>query len=327
RAERRTPQYRGTAFYGLVPESISHEGYHRRAVHSYWDDFFALHGLDGAAELAGVAGDEPARRRFARAAAELRADLRASLARVVAERRLDYVPGSVELADFDPTSTAIAVTVAGAADVPPRAALLRTFERYHDEIVRWRAGSPHRDGFTPYEARNAEALIRLGRREQAADVLAFVMAGRRPAAWQEWAEVVWVDPAAPRFIGDMPHTWAAQAVVQTLRTMLVYERPADGALVLAAGVPAAWLDDPAGIAVERLPTHAGPLTYRLARDAAGRIRFAIDGGPAVPAGGIVLAPPLASGRRVLVNGRARRPASDGSVRVRHLPVVVTWETP
>src|SRR5262249_17676723 len=157
-------RFRDTPLYGLVPESISHEGYHAHPVHSYWDDFFALRGLDGAAELARAAGDETTHTRFARAAADFRRDLGASLARVIKDRKIDYVPGSVELADFDPTSTAIAVTVAGAADVPPRAALDRTFERYHDEIVHWGSSAPPRAGFTPYEARNAEALVRLGNR-------------------------------------------------------------------------------------------------------------------------------------------------------------------
>jgi hypothetical protein len=327
RAERLAPHYRDTPLYGLLPESISHEGYHRKPVHSYWDDFFGLRGLADAAALARVVGDPPAAARYGNASREFRAAVRDSLARVIRERRIDYVPGSVELADFDPTSTAIAVTVAGAADVPPRPALLHTFERYHDEIVRWRAGAPARDGFTPYEARNAEALVRLGRREQAQDVLAFVLAGRRPPAWQAWGEVVWNDTAAPRFIGDMPHTWAAQAVVQTLRTMLVYERDHDEALVLAAGVPRAWLDDPAGVAVEGLPTHMGPLTYRLARSDPRTVRFEVAAGPTVPAGGIVLAPPLGRVGRVLADGRPVGPGADGAVLVRTLPVVVTWEDP
>jgi hypothetical protein len=325
RAERTGVAHRDTAMAGLVPESISHEGYHKQAVHSYWDDFFALRGVRDAAVLAGAVGDDEARRRWEREHADFAAALRRSLARVVADRKIDYVPGSVELADFDPTSTAVALTVADAADLVAPAVLARTFERYHDEIVRWRAGHPNRDAYTPYEARNAEALVRLGRRDAASDVLAFVLDGRRPRAWQEWAEVVWRDPAAPRFLGDMPHTWAAQAVVQTLRTMLVYEREHDGALVLAAGVPAAWLDDPAGVAVHGLPTHAGPLTYRLERTAARTVRLAVEAGPTVPRGGLVLAPPVRRGAQAREGERAIESAADGSVLVRRLPITIVWE--
>ncbi|MGH7898914.1 MAG: discoidin domain-containing protein, partial [Candidatus Binatia bacterium] len=45
RKRRTTDAYRAPAklaFFGLLPESISHEGYASRPVHSYWDDFFAL---------------------------------------------------------------------------------------------------------------------------------------------------------------------------------------------------------------------------------------------------------------------------------------------
>ena len=48
--EYRTPEKR--AFFGLVPESISHEGYSAKPMHSYWDDFFILTGLKDAAEIA-----------------------------------------------------------------------------------------------------------------------------------------------------------------------------------------------------------------------------------------------------------------------------------
>jgi len=325
RAERLDAAHRDSAVFGLVPESISHEGYHARPVHSYWDDLFALRGVRDAAVLAGAVGDDTARRRWEREHVDFAAALRASFARVIAERKIDYVPGSVELADFDPTSTAIALTVADGADLVPAAVLARTFARYHDEIVRWRAGHPDREAYTPYEARNAEALVRLGQREAALDVLAFVLDGRRPHAWQEWAEVVWRDPATPRFIGDMPHTWAAQAVVQTLRTMLVYERERDDALVVAAGVPATWLDDPAGVAVHGLPTHAGPLTYLLRRTGVGTVRLEVEAGPTVPRGGLVLAPPVGRNVRARDGANDVPVAADGSVLVRTLPITITWD--
>ena len=39
-------------FYGLLPQSISHEGYSAKPMHSYWDDFFALRGFKDAAFIA-----------------------------------------------------------------------------------------------------------------------------------------------------------------------------------------------------------------------------------------------------------------------------------
>jgi hypothetical protein len=85
--------------------------------------------------------------------------------------------------------------------------------------------------------------------------------------------------------------------------MLAYERAADRSLVLAAGVPASWLDDGAEVAVTGLPTHHGPLDLRLLRVGGGDVAVSIAGVD-VPPGGIVLRPPL--GRplaAVEVNGR------------------------
>src|SRR5690606_26323095 len=42
RGARMTPEYDTDslrAYWGLLPESISHEGYSERPVHSFWDDF------------------------------------------------------------------------------------------------------------------------------------------------------------------------------------------------------------------------------------------------------------------------------------------------
>ena len=52
-------------FRGLLPPSISHEGYSAKPMHSYWDDFFALRGYKDATAMARVLGhddaDEPVR--------------------------------------------------------------------------------------------------------------------------------------------------------------------------------------------------------------------------------------------------------------------------
>src|SRR4029453_1508871 len=106
RNERLTDAYKTAskrAFYGLLPESASHEGYLAHPVHSYWDDFFALRGLKDAVALADAVGEDREARRIASLRDDLQRDLHASIAAVIAERKIDYVPASVELADFDPS--------------------------------------------------------------------------------------------------------------------------------------------------------------------------------------------------------------------------------
>jgi hypothetical protein len=70
--------------------------------------------------------------------------------------------------------------------------------------------------------------------------------------------------------GDVPHTWIGAEYILAFRSMLAYERAADRSLVLAAGVPASWLDAGA-VGVTGLPTYYGTLDLRLHRDSAGTL--------------------------------------------------------
>jgi len=217
--------------FGLVTESISHEGYSAKPVHSYWDDVWCIRGLELAAKLAPSA----ARRQELEAqAASFRDALGASMRRTMAEHHIDYVPASAELGDFDPTSTAIAISPLNLTSLMPAEALRRTYDEYFARLQK------PRDDYTPYEMRIIGALIRLGDRDRALELIDRFMKDRRPAAWNEWAEVVGTDPRKPRFIGDMPHAWVASDFVRSILDAVSYER-ADGALVVGAGVPARWL--------------------------------------------------------------------------------------
>jgi hypothetical protein len=149
------------------------------------------------------------------------------------------------------------------------------------------------------------------------------MKDRRPAAWNQWAEVVGADPRAPRFLGDMPHTWVGTDFIRSFLDFFAYEREADEALVLGAGLPASWLRAPGGVGVTGLVTAYGRLD--LAVSAAGdelRARIDLIGGGGLPRGGIALAWPLdAAAREATVNGK---PAAvrGGEVLVREVPADV-----
>lgn len=326
RRKRRTDEYRvpeKLLFFGLLPESISHEGYSAKPVHSYWDDFWALKGLEDATDLAGTLGREDLLARWADVRDEFSRDLSASLSRTIASRGIDYIPGSAELADFDPTATTIALDPAGALGLLPRPELLRTFERYEEEFRRRRDGQAAWDAYTPYEIRTVGTFVRLNQRERAHELLDFFLAGRRPARWNQWAEVVGREPRAPRFVGDMPHAWVGTDFIRSVLDLFAWERESDGALILAAGIPAGWLRQGPGIAVRGLRTPHGSLDYTLRSEKRG-LHFTI-GRLAVPPGGIALQPPLeAPPRRVMVNGKAV-PFSGEELVIRRLPAEVLFE--
>jgi len=245
-------------YFGLLPESNSHEGYFP-ARHSYWDDFWVLRGFKDGAALARMSGHAGDARWMRAEAADLQHCIGASISTVVARTRIAYVPGCVELADPDPTSTAIALSACAAHHVLPFGLLTNTFARYC-AYIRGRIYENKPDSFTPYEARNVDALVRLGLRTEALALLRhLVNQCTRPPGWNHLAEVVHADPRSPAYLGDMPHTWVGADVLNAIRTLFVYET--GGALVLGAGLDPAWLAQ--GVAVTNLPTPYGLLSYSL----------------------------------------------------------------
>jgi F5/8 type C domain len=329
RAERMTPEYQQPdteAYYGLLPASISHEGYASHPVHSYWDDFMALRGLRDAADLAAVVGEVELTTGIGALRDSFRRDLYASIAKTMANHHVDYLPASADLGDLDPNSSAIAVSPGGELPHLPRAAVDRTFELYYQQVRQRESGTWSGEAYTPYELRNVDVLIRLGERDRAYEVLRSLLADQRPVAWNEWQEIIWKDATAPRFIGDMPHTWVASAFVRSLRSMFVYEREEDDALVLAAGLPAAWIVGGPGVSARRLPTRYGVLSYSLHAEEPAMLRFTIGGDLSLPRGGIVLRPPLPRPlKAVTVNGKALASFSPDGATIDAFPADVVLE--
>jgi hypothetical protein len=319
RASERTASFRADhpERYGLLPASISHEGYWARPMHSYWDDFWALQGYKDAAFVAQVVEDGPALARLERARDEFRGDLVESIRLATAQHQIDFIPGAAELGDFDPTSTTIALEPVGELASLPRDLVEHTFQRYWREAEQRALGQRAWDDYTPYELRSVGAFVRLGWRERALQLLDFLLAGRRPAGWNQWAEVVGRDPRQPRFVGDMPHAWVASDFIRSALDLFAYERHCDHALVLAAGIPADWLDGD-GIALDGLRTPFGTLSYRIARDARG-VRIAIDPGIRIAPGGIVFEWPGSQDAPPPVSINGRQAAWDGrTLRIRSL---------
>ncbi len=314
------------AFYGLLPESISHEGYASHPVHSYWDDFFALRGLKDAARMAVIVGDTHRAAQFAALRDAFRKDLYSSIDRVVQEHHLDYVPASADLGDFDPNATAIALIPGGEYENMPPALLEHTFDRYFDAFEKRAHGEGGWDSYTPYELRNVAALVLMGERDRAVEVLRALMADRHPTAWNEWPEIVWRDRAAPRFIGDMPHTWVGSAFLRSLRTLFAFEREADGSLVIGAGLPWEWVSSETGVSVERMPTQYGVLHLAIRSESAGSVTVRLSGDLTMPPGGIIVQPPLPEPlKSVHVNGIPIGSFGPDQALVRSFPAEVVLE--
>jgi hypothetical protein len=402
RHERMTPEYRTEEkrpFFGLVPESISHEGYSAKPMHSYWDNTFILRGLKDAVSIAETlcpaaargasgAGSPPSEGRGAlRAPAtpvaaeprdapaislvaqpwaavpstdvqhavdgdpslrsasfgmtgqvlrqadvppislmaqaptavpstksvttpcaaiapyrtirdEFQRDFHASMAVAMARHQISYLPGSVELGDFDATSTTTMVNPGGETRELYES-LRRTFDQYWENFVDRRSGKKEWVDYTPYEWRVVGTFIRLGERQRAHEAMEWFFSHSRPSGWNHWAEVVFADPLTPRFIGDMPHTWVGSDFIRSMIDFFAYERERDQALVLGAGVLYTWTARGEGVNVRALRTPYGTLSYSMKAEGDRGLRIRIEEGIDIPPGGIVVVSPI-DGRETVI---------------------------
>jgi hypothetical protein len=280
RAQRMTAEYRDgddekRALYGLVTESISHEGYSDKPMHSYWDNFFVLKGFKDAASIAHVLGKGSIARKYDSLAQSFRTDLYASIALAMKNRNIDFIPGCVEKGDFDPTSTSIALFPNGEMKHVPQPAFNSTFEKYFTWFMQRARGEISWDAYTPYEIRNVGTFVYLGQKERAHQVMEYFLNDLRPLGWNHWAEVVANGYRTQRFIGDMPHTWVGSDYINAIRAMFAYEIDDDHALVLGAGLKREWVLE--GCSVNNLPTHYGMISYAIAPVSATTIKIILSG--------------------------------------------------
>jgi len=326
RGKRLAPEYQTPekqACYGLLPESMSHEGYMAHPVHAYWDDFWAVRGLRDASEMAEALDERTEAAQLSAMRDVFSRDVRASLAATIARHGIDYVPGSVELGDFDPTATANAIALLDQLQLLPRTEINSTFDKYLAGF-RERAGTTIAwNNYSAYEIRSIGALVRLGRRREAIELTQFMLSDQRIPAWNQWPEITWRDPEGPSFIGDLPHTWISAEYMLAICSLFAYEREADQSLVIAAGVAPEWLANRGNAGVENLPTYYGNISYRLRMENSNTMRLSLQGDLVVPPGGIVVQPPLPRAiRQVEVNGKALEEFRDDSFILSQCPAEV-----
>ncbi|NWF51360.1 MAG: discoidin domain-containing protein [Ignavibacteriaceae bacterium] len=336
-AERSTDHFKYSndsvrAYYGLVTESISHEGYSAKPMHSYWDNFFTMKGLKDAAEIQRILGEKENYERIKKVRNTFKENLYNSLNLAMKVRGVDYIPGCVELGDFDATSTTIALTPCNEINNLPKPQVFNTFDKYYeffeyrrDDKIEWTA-------YTPYENRLIGSFIQLDQPERAHELIKFFLNDQRPQGWNHWAEVVWKDYRAPKFIGDMPHTWVGSDFINAVRSMFVYENEYDSSLVLGAALyqsaEGGWIDSPDGMSVENLPTYYGEISYSIKKEN-DEYYFSIYGDVKLPKGGIKIKNFNASKlpAEVLVNGKAIKDFSEKEIAVKEFPaeLVITYE--
>lgn len=242
-------------FVGILPKSISHEGYDPPR-HSYWDNFWALRGWQDGAYAARLFGREDIEEWALEQYDVLKEAVIKTLEATVEFKDIDFIPGASDLGDFDATSTAIAFEPCRVAHILDQELLHNTFDMYFGHLKK--RFDPGWDGqYTPYEARSLQALVELGYPDRAKVLLESLLSHRRPLGWNHLGEVVLGGYRVGGYIGDMPHTWVGSDLVNSVRGMLVLEY--DEIIRLLSGITESWFENNGPIRLKNWPTHFGAI--------------------------------------------------------------------
>jgi hypothetical protein len=327
-AERSTDHFKNgndsvRAYYGLVTESISHEGYSAKPMHSYWDNFFTLKGLKDAVDIQKILGEKESYERIKKVRDTFKTNLYNSIQLAMKTRKINYIPGCVELGDFDATSTTIALTPCNEFNNLPKPEIYNTFDKYFEFFTNRRDDKIEWINYTPYENRLIGSFILLDQPERAHQLIEFFLNDQKPHSWNHWAEVVWKDDKTPLFIGDMPHTWVGSDFLNAIRSMFVYENEYDESIVLAAALYQDWIDSPNGMSIENLPTYYGDISYSIKKEN-NKYTFSIYGDVDLPKNGIKIK--NLNGSKlpsiVTVNGKEIKSFTENEIDVNEFPAIV-----
>jgi len=327
-AERSTDHFKNgndsvRAYYGLVTESISHEGYSAKPMHSYWDNFFTLKGLKDAVEIQKILGEKESYERIKKVRDTFKTNLYNSIKLAMKIRKINYLPGCVELGDFDATSTTISLTPCNEFINLPKPEVYNTFDKYFEFFTNRRDNKIDWINYTPYENRLIGSFILLDQPERAHQLIDYFLNDQVPHSWNAFAEVVWKDKKTARFIGDIPHTWVGSDFLNAIRSMFVYENESDESLVLASALYQDWIDSPNGMSIENLPTYYGEISYSI-KKVDSKYTFSIYGDVDLPSNGIKIKNfnhsilPI----DVTVNGKKIKSFTKNEIDIKEFPATV-----
>lgn len=311
-------------FYGILPLSVSHEGYAAPGKHSYWDNFWAIKGWREGQSIARILGRNDLIGWMEAEENGLRSNLLASIRSTQRDKDVKFIPGCADLGDCDPTSTTIAIWPTEEYIHFPKEELLLTFDIFYQDtfLRRLGAGAKPDDRALPYEMRSVTAYLILGQKEKAWNMMNYFLQNTRPRPWAHWGEVIYSDYRKPGYIGDMPHSWGGADYMHALRTMLAHE--GGGQLVLGLGLKEDWVSEGQKVvSVSGLPTHYGKISYTV-RGTGTAVNIRVEGqGIEPPPGGYVFRSPRAMPiRQATLGGQVYNDFSPDEVRFSELPAEI-----
>ena len=263
---------------GLLPASrgANHFG---PADYYFWDDFWALAGLEATAAVAARLGLAAEARAWQTEAADLRVALDRSLAcALLPDGAIPAAPGR------GPDSAMIG----GLAAWAPLALYPPGDPRLAGTLASLQATSSYQGVFferTVHHGWGTYLNMRLARcllRRRSPDAFALVTWLLNHAT----GTFTWPEAIDPRTgggsMGDGHHGWASAEWLLLLRELLLFEE--GDRLVLLAGLPAAWLERAGAVGASSAPTAWGPLMLRASWPGDDTLTLDVTGAPGLPDG-------------------------------------------
>lgn len=301
----------------ILPPSESAEDLGPADWHHYWDDYWAVAGLQQASFVATTLGEQNDALWMTTEEAALRSGIAKSIQEVQRAKGIDYVPNGPE--DTDSSAMARGTTPAIWPAGPYDAAdplLRRSFEVYYDRWIAPNDGAyrHYAGAFWPFAGLQlAHVYLILDMPAKVQAILDWTLAHETFPGLGVWADSV--SASTNRLVdGDMPHAWFAAEFTLLLHDMLI--RADSGRLDIASYLPPSWYDDGQRVAVSDLPTQYGPASFELVSHAsAGYWDLSLEGSASPPAGFRWKIPSSFAVQRVVVDGQNWTEYDSGGIRL------------
>lgn len=250
---------------GILPPSWSAEDLGSQDWHHYWDDFWAIRGLQDAAWMAGQIGEKQKSIGLQSKAELLRQRVVTSINQLINTCGIHWIPNGPE--DLFGSSMARGTTPAlwpGGTFTVHDPLIRKSFDYYWDKWVAPYGGAYlHQGNFWPYAFELATCYLLLEQPQRAKTILDWHLNHQTMPGVYAWGEQI--DSASLTFYaGDIPHGWVAADYINIIQHLLCFIR--NDSLILGAGIPAEWLSEGENISLQNMPTPLGTVNYFLKPD-------------------------------------------------------------
>lgn len=309
----------------ILPPSWSAEDLGSSRWHHYWDDFWAIRGLQDAAWLARQIGEEPEAIRLPHKAETLRRNTLASINRLMDTTDIHWIPNGPEDLYGSSMARGTGPGVWPGGPLNPRDSLTRSsFDYYWNKWIKpYQGAYLHQGKFWPYAFELAACYVLLDKPQRAHRIVGWHLDHQTMPGVYAWGEQL--DTTTAQFYaGDIPHGWVAADFINLVRTMLVYEK--DDSLALGAGIPWKWLTDGQEVGISAAPTYFGSIGYSLHyTDTTHQLQWQMDTQQTAANGIKLKIPDRVDVLSVSVDGRTWENYTRSAIRIpSHTKSVVAW---